>query len=100
MKLTFALPIFALMAYAGSSSHITLVDPEYVGSTQLKPGDYKVEVEGNQAKFKSGKEVVEVPATVKTDDKKHPDTSFETNNSKITEIHIGGTNTTIVLNAQ
>lgn len=92
---TFALAV----ATAASSYSVTLMDPTWVGQNQLKPGQYKVQVEGNKAVFKSGKNVVEVPATVEKNPQKYANTVLETSSSKLQEIHVGGTNTKIVFNS-
>lgn len=59
------IPVFSFAA----SKSITLNEPVSVGSTVLKPGDYKVEWNGKgsnvQVKFlQNNKEVASVPATV------------------------------------
>ena len=46
------------IASAASDYKVELTQPTHVGATELKAGTYKVEVEGDKAVFKSGKEVV------------------------------------------
>lgn len=100
MKLTnwvFSLATFAIgIASAASSYNVKFYAPVWVGETQLKPGDYKVEMQGDKAIFKSGKSTVEVPAKMEKSDKKYNFTSFATADSKVTEIDLGGTNTKIL----
>src|SRR5487761_153234 len=85
------------VASAASSYSVNLPSPTWVGGNQLKAGDYKVEVmSDNKVAFKSGKNVVEVPATVEKADKKYPYTTLDTTESKLQEIHVGGTTTKIV----
>jgi hypothetical protein len=62
----------------------------------LKAGDYKVEVEGDQATFKQGKQEIKVPATVETSPSKFPDTTLESSGTNLQAIDIGGTTTKIV----
>jgi hypothetical protein len=96
-KLTLGFATLALGILGAASYTLTVTDPVWVGNTQLKPGDYKVEVQGGQAIFKSGKQTVEAPAVEEKADKKFPYTSFDSVDSKIREIHLGGTTTTIKL---
>jgi hypothetical protein len=61
-------------AYARDKAHsIEIVDALQIGSTQLKPGNYKVEWQGTgpavQVSFQqNGKTVVTAPGTLKTND--------------------------------
>ena len=101
MKLTkviFSLATVALgVASAASSYTVKLYDPMWVGTTQLKAGEYKVEMQGNKAVFTTGKTVVEVPATLGTSDAKYKTTSFTSVDKKISEIDLGGTTSKIVI---
>ena len=97
-KLTITLAALALAAASAAPAHysLTLSTAQWVGDKQLKPGDYKVEVSGDKAVFKTGKTVVEVPATVQKNDKKYSLTTYQATDSKIQEIDLGGTTTKIV----
>jgi hypothetical protein len=101
-KILFSLTTFALAVASASSNnfHLTLSDPTWVGSTQLKPGDYKVQIEGNKAMLKADGKAVEAPVKVETAEKKYGATSIDTksvaNKPQLQEIHVGGTNTRIV----
>ncbi len=71
------------------------------GETELKPGDYKVKVEGSEAIFTdSNKKSITVPVKVETADKKFDTTAVETkteNGMKSVEaIRLGGSTTRIV----
>jgi len=97
-KLTITLAALALAAASAAPAHysLTLSTAQWVGDKQLKPGDYKVEVSGDKAVFKTGKTVVEVPATVQQSDQKYLHTSYSSVDSKIKEIDLGGTSTKVV----
>ena len=96
-KLALAVAFALSVASAASRYTVTLPEATSVGGTQLKAGDYKVEMEGNQAKFLSGSSVVaEAPASLEKDSKKNTYTSLESSNSRLQEIHIGGTDQKIV----
>ena len=100
MKLTKLILCFSTLALgiasAASSYKVSLPGKMWVGNTELKAGDYKVEVTGNQATFKSGKDSIQVPAALETSTSKYPATEIEASESKLTEIHVGGTTARIV----
>ncbi len=97
MKLTFALTTLALsIASAASHYNLKLDTPAWAGETQLKAGSYKIEMVGDKAVFTMGKTVVQVPATVAKGEQKYSLTSYQSKDSKIQEIHLGGTNTKLV----
>jgi hypothetical protein len=97
MKLTFGLGTLALgIASAASSYSVKINESMSIGGTQLKAGEYKVEMVGDKALFKIGKSVVEVPATLGKSDRMYPYTALVTENSKIVEIDFGGTTAKIL----
>jgi hypothetical protein len=87
------------VASAASGYKVSLANKLYVGSTELKPGDYRVEVSGNQATFKMGKDSVQVPATLESNGTKYAETEVDAVQSNLQEIHIGGTTSKIVFKA-
>jgi hypothetical protein len=66
--------LFPVGALARNNAHsVQIVDVVQIGTTQLKPGDYKVEWQGTgpavQVSFRqNGKTVATVPATLKAND--------------------------------
>ena len=100
LAVTFATFALALASAADKSYHVTLNQPATVNGTQLQPGDYKVQVEGDKAVFKMGKTVVETPAKVETAEHKFSTTQVAIDSAgkqaKVSEIRIGGTTTRIV----
>jgi hypothetical protein len=84
---------------AASSYNVKLYDSVWVGSTQLKAGEYKVEMVGDKAVFKTGKSVIEVPATMGTSDSKYNFTSLVSTDSKLHEIDLAGTKSKIMFSA-
>ena len=92
-KIMFAVATFALTALAASNTfHVTFDDAAWINGTQVKAGDYKVQVEGNKAIIKSGKTVVEAPAKLETADHKFQSTGVVMDSKqKVQEIQIGGT---------
>jgi hypothetical protein len=86
------------VASAASDYKVELPQATHVGATELKAGTYKVEMQGDKAVFKSGKEVVaQAPAKVEDAKQKYSLTSVSTNASKLESISIGGTTMKIVL---
>ena len=93
----FGLATLALgVAGAASTYSVKFYQPVTIGTTELKAGDYKVEMQGDKAVFKNGKTSVEVPATLEKSNTKYNFTSFTTADSKVSEIDLGGTNSKIV----
>ena len=91
-RLAFAAATVALgVASAASSYKVKLNAPLSIGSTELKAGEYKVELQGDKAVFTSGKTVIEVPATTGKSEHKYYRTSLVTEGSKLQEIDFGGT---------
>lgn len=97
VKLTLGLATLALgVASAASSYSVKLSESASIGGTQLKAGEYRVEMVGDKAVFKIGKSVVEVPATLGKSDQKFTYTMLVSADSKIVEIDLGGTTTKIL----
>jgi len=95
-KILFAFATVALAAASAASNtfHVNIDQPTWVGGTQLKPGDYKVEIEGDKAVMKIGKNVIEVPAKIENADKKFDTTTTRVttvnNRQSLKEIRVGG----------
>ena len=87
------------IAYAASSYRVTLYRPTSVNGTELKPGDYKVEVLGDKVLIKQGKTSVEAPVRIETRSTKFDATSVDysgDNARQLHEIRLGGTSTMLV----
>ena len=70
---------------------------ECVNGTQLKPGDYKVEIAGDKVIFKQGKTAVEVAAKVEDATEKYNSNVVRySEGGKMQEMRIGGTHTRLV----
>jgi hypothetical protein len=99
-KLMFAVATLGLgVASAASSYSVKFYNDMWVGGTELKAGDYKVELQGDKAVFKTGKNVIEVPAALAASDKKYDFTSLVSVDKKLHEIDLGGTKSKIVFNS-
>lgn len=90
------------VASAASSYHFSLFQTSTIAGKELKPGDYKLELNGDKAIIKVGKQTLEAAVKVENAGPKFSETSvrFGTANGKMTieEIRIGGTNTKLVFN--
>lgn len=87
-----AIPVWAAHA---DTADLTVIDSATIGTTQLKPGDYKLEVSPNATQLKvvetdNGKTVAEVPCHWFDLQKKASTTQVVTNNNQVTEIDFGG----------
>jgi hypothetical protein len=86
------------IASAGSAYKVEFAQTTQVGGTELKAGEYKVEVQGDKAVFKSGKDVVaQASAKVENGKQKYSATAVSLNASKLESIALGGTTMKIVL---
>jgi hypothetical protein len=101
-KLLLGACVFSLgIASAASSFHVRIVDPTWVGQSQLKPGEYEVRVDGDKVTFKQGKTIVAVSAKVETSASKFSDTQMDVKTvngqAKLQELDLGGTKSKIML---
>jgi hypothetical protein len=88
------LSVFSVgMLFGQAEAHFkfTLSAPVTVAGAKLKPGDYKVDVEGSEASFKLDGKIVKVPATIQTETRAFKETTMEATDSNVRAIHIGGT---------
>jgi len=87
------------VAYAASSYHVTLYKPTTVNGTQLKPGDIKVEIQGDKIVIKQGKTTVESNVTVQNGSQKFDASTVSYSGDSVTqiqEIRLGGTTTKLL----
>ena len=104
MTMRKVLPIFMVagLAIASARSYtVNLFQPTMVGATELKPGEYKVEVNDQTAVIRQGKVRTESQVKVEESDTKFDTTVVRYVNSadgkvRIQEIRLGGTKTRLV----
>ena len=85
------------VASAATTYRVTLFQPSVINGTELKPGEYKVEVDSDKAVLWQGKKSTEVPVKVESTDQKNRATAVRYGaGSRIEEIRIGGTKTKLV----
>lgn len=102
-KTLFVFTTLALaLASAATNYRVTLFQPSLINGTELKPGEYKIELKDNKAVVKGGKSVVEADVKVESAGEKFSSTSVRYTNAdgkyKVQEIRLGGTNSKIVFN--
>jgi len=96
-KLLFGFASLALaVASAATSYSVTFYEPVVINGAKLKPGAYRVEVDGSMAQIKQGKTVAEAPVKIENDGEKYRANSVRMAGNQVTEIRVGGTHTRLV----
>lgn len=99
-RLTFSFASLALLASAAPAYKVTLSEPSVIAGSVVKPGDYRIVVNGNKATLTSGKTSIEVPVTVESGTQKFQHTAVdrrsEGGKDMVDDIQIGGTHTILV----
>jgi hypothetical protein len=90
-------------AFAGVSDFtVTFYEPARIAGAQLKPGAYRVKVDGDKMIIRDGRKTIEASVKSEQVDAKYKSTSVRYANGDgqltVNEIRIGGTNTKLVLN--
>ncbi len=88
--------VLALGVASAATYNVTLIQKSVVKGTELKPGEYRMNVENGKVTFTKGKQKVETQAQVQTADKKYDSTSIVYAGDSIREICIGGAKTKLV----
>jgi hypothetical protein len=91
------------IAFAGSKTYtLNVWQPAVLAGTELKTGQYRMEVDGDKVILKAGRQTVEANVKVESTSTKHRSTTLvmEERNGKmhIREILLGGTDTKLVVN--
>jgi hypothetical protein len=85
-NLLFAFTLLGASIASAKTYTITLSSPAAIGNSQLKSGEYKLELKGDHVLVKDGKMVDELPVRVDN----------EGGSNRIEEIHLGGTTVKLV----
>ena len=101
----FGVTFASASASAASRYNVTFDRPAVVAGVELKPGDYRVTVDGDKVTISSGKQTAaEAGVAVHTEDRKFSSTSvrYETSDGKnnVTLIRLGGTNQVLEFSGQ
>jgi hypothetical protein len=99
-RFTFCFASLALLASAAPAYKFTLTESAVIAGSVVKPGDYRIVVNGDKATLTSGKTSLEVPVKVETGSQKFQYTSVESRTEAgkniLNDIQVGGTSTTLV----
>jgi hypothetical protein len=99
-KTLFALAITALALAGAETYRVKFYQHSVVGGTELKPGEYRVDLNGEKAVISGGRQSVETTVKVETADSKFNSTSVKYHNGdgkyRLAEIRLGGTKTKLV----
>lgn len=99
---TFATVAIAV-ASAASSYRVTVLEPSVINGTELKPGEYKIELKGSTAIITRGKQSIESPVKIESAPSKFSATPVRytkgNGEQPAEEIRLGGTNTKLVFNS-
>jgi hypothetical protein len=100
-KVVFAFLVLALAMVNAKTYRITLFQPSVLAGTELKAGEYILELDSTKIVLKSGRVSVECPVKAETMDKKCATTSVRYANGdrkyQIREIRLGGTKRKLVV---
>jgi hypothetical protein len=99
----FAVCFCLALGVASAASHkLTLFEPSIVNGTELKPGEYRMEIKDQTVVIKKGAQTVEAPVKVETADSKFSNTTVRYQNGdgkyRVQEIRVGGTKMRLVFN--
>lgn len=101
-KLMFLFMVLAVSVASAKTYSITLFQPSVVAGTELKPGDYKLDVNGEKVVISKGSQKVESAVKVENNGERFRSTTvrYATGEGKYTvqEIRLGGTNTKLMFN--
>lgn len=84
------------VASAATSYHVTFYQPVTINGSEIKPGEYKLELKDKTAVIKQGKTSTEAPVTIEQEGQKFKQTTVRLKGSQVEDIRIGGTNTRVV----
>lgn len=101
-RLLFVFLALALTVACAKTYWVTFYIPSAVAGVQLKPGEYRLDLDGSQVTLKNGKIVAQSEVKVKENGEKYKSTSVRCLNGdgrcRIQEIRLGDTNLKLVFN--
>jgi hypothetical protein len=99
-KIVLGFATVALAVASAATYRVNIYQPSVLNGKELKPGQYKLEVDGNKATLKSKDTEVTADVKVETTEAKISSSSIRFTNTdgtyKIKEIRLGGTTTKLV----
>jgi hypothetical protein len=101
-RVIFAFLVLALAVASAKTYTVTLFQPAVLAGTELKPGEYQLDLNDTKVVIKNGKVKVESAVKVETADSKFNTTTVRFANGdgklRIQEIRLGGTKLKLVFN--
>ena len=101
-RLVIAFLVLALAVACAKTYYVTLYQPTVVAGVELKPGEYRLDLNGDKVVLKNGRHVAESTVKVEDNGEKFSRTSVRYDNGKgqylIREIRLGGTSLKLVFN--
>jgi hypothetical protein len=101
-RLILAALICGVSLVSAKTFNLKLHQASIVSGTELAPGDYKAEVNGDKLVIRSHNHTVEAAVTVEHEERKFSGTSIRYQNGdgkyRVQEIRVGGTNMKLVVN--
>ncbi len=101
-KLILAFLLLALAVASAKTYSVTLFQPTVVAGTELKAGDYKINLENDKVVISNGKSSVESAVKVEQNNSKFNSTSVRyasgEGKNRVQEIRLGGTKLKLVFN--
>ncbi|HYP14293.1 MAG TPA: hypothetical protein VEQ63_10255 [Bryobacteraceae bacterium] len=95
-----AITLALAVASAASSYRVTLFQSSFVNGQELKPGDYKIQLNGDKAVISGNRQKIEANVKTETTDEKFAANSVRYRNGdgkyRIQEIRLGGTKTKLL----
>ena len=97
---TLAIAFLGVSLASAKTFSIKLFQHSVVGGTELKPGDYKLELSDEKVRITNGRQSGEATVKVQNSDRKFRSTTVRYSNGdgkfRVQEIRLGGTTTTLV----
>ena len=101
-KLVVSIALAGLAIASAAQHRVTLFEESVLNGATLKPGDYKLVIDGGKATLSRGKQSVEAPVTLQKGDAKFASTSVRYSGGgapQLKEIRVGGTDTRVVFDS-
>ncbi len=102
-KLVVSIALAGLAIASAAQHRVTLFEESVVNGTTLKPGDYKLAIDGGKATLSRGKQSVEAPVSLQKGDGKFASTSVRYSSGagapQLKEIRVGGTDTRVIFDS-
>jgi len=99
-KTLLAIALLGASMASAKTYTVTVNGPAAIGNSQVKGGDYKLELKGDRVLLKDGKMVDEFPVQVQNESRKFDSTSITYSShdgtTRIEEIRLGGTTVKLV----